>query len=173
MGLWKIPLSQLSWSHLCGPWASPVGSGNIHLRSVSLGKRHSLLPTVQALSDLYYTSVTARAVFWTLSRYKLIVGSSICQVGAISTYFMEYPNRWDSSVIIMAFLCHPPVQTQVTTFIQSLSSSHPIAQVQDNPVLCFHTKYNLHQSQDPALWLSWIIFIFNRGSAVLFQVSCC
>lgn len=67
---------QSSWSILCGSLRIPTLVLETHpfeIR-VSLGKSHSLLFTMQALSDLYNTSVNARAVFWILSRHKLIVG---------------------------------------------------------------------------------------------------
>lgn len=70
----------------------------------------------------------------------------------------------------MAFLCHPPEHAQVTTLIQSLSPSHPMAQVQDNPELCFRTKHNLSQFQNPALWLSRLTFI-STGALVCYFKS--
>lgn len=150
---------------------SHVGSGNSSIwdQYFFVGKSHSLLSTMQALPDLYNKSVTARAVFWILSRYKFILGKHQMPSWCYFHLTYEVSKKWDSSVIIMAFLCHPPEHAQVTTLIQSLSPSHSMAQVQDNPELCFCSKHNLSQFQNPA---ESAHIHFNRGSSALFQVCC-
>lgn len=105
---------------------SHVSSGNSSIwdQYFFVGKSHSLLSTMQALPDLYNKSVTARAVFWILSRYKFILGKhqmpSWCYFHL--TYEVSKKKKWDSSVIIMAFLCHPSEHAQVTT---SFRVCHP------------------------------------------------